>query len=208
MVPLLNSGKLGRQPPGSPFNTQFGKPMKRLIASIAILATSAALSAAETRTEVLKPTTPEQDARPNSSAVPEAYAIDGRFERIAILRMKHQADLLAGLERVVKEQGIRNAVILAAIGSVRGYHYHNVSNRTFPSMNVYVKDPEAPADIAGMNGYVIDGRVHAHITLTTDKHAFGGHLEPGTPVFTFAAVTLGVLADGTDLRRIDDKTHR
>jgi hypothetical protein len=38
--------------------------------------------------------------------------------------------------------------------------------------------------------------------------AFGGHLEPGMNVFTFAIVTVGVLSDDTDLSRIDDKTYR
>lgn len=166
------------------------------------------LPAAETRTEVVRATTPAEDAKPNSPAVPDVYAIDGKFDRVVILRFKHQADLLAGLEQMVRERKIRNAVILAAAGSVGSYHYHTVSNRAFPSKNIYVKNPQASADIIGMNGYVIDGRLHPHITFSTPEHAFGGHLEAGTGVFTFAVVTLGVLADGVDLQRVDDKTYR
>jgi predicted DNA-binding protein with PD1-like motif len=59
-----------------------------------------------------------------------------------------------------------------------------------------------------MNGYIIDGRVHAHLTLSNPDKAFGGHLEHGTEVFTFAVVTVGVLKDGIDLSRVDDKTYR
>ena len=172
------------------------------------MAAGAALSAQQTRTEVTKPTTPAGDAKPNSGLVPEVYAIAGQFQRILVLRFKYRADLLAGLEKMVKEQKIRNAVILAGAGSLRGYHYHSVSNRTFPSKNIYTRNPTAPADIAGMNGYIIDGRIHAHITMTDENKAFGGHLEAGTEVFTFAVVTVGVLADGVDLGRIDDKTYR
>ncbi len=174
----------------------------------AFLALATVLHSAETRTEVVKPTTPADDAKPNSVAVPDVYAIEGKFDRVVILRFKHQADLLEGLQRMVKERGIRNAVILAAIGSVRSYHIHTVSNREFPSKNIYVKEPVASADITGMSGYVIDGQVHPHISLATNTRAFGGHLEDGTSVFTFAAVTLGVLADGVDLKRLDDKTYR
>jgi predicted DNA-binding protein with PD1-like motif len=83
-----------------------------------------------------------------------------------------------------------------------------VGNRTFPSKDLYIRNPEAPADIAGMNGYVIDGRVHTHITFADGNKAFGGHLEPGTEVFTFAMVTLGVLSDGVDFSHLDDKTYR
>ena len=162
----------------------------------------------ETRTEVTRATTPADDAKANSDKVPEVYAINGQFSRVAILRFKFDADLLGGIERMVKEEKIRNGVILSAAGSVRGYHIHSVSNRTFPSKNIYVKNPTEPADIIGMNGYVIDGRVHAHMTMATPDKAFGGHLEPGTNVFTFAIVTIGVLNDGIDLSKIDDKTYR
>ena len=134
--------------------------------------------------------------------------MSGQFERVLVLRIKYEADLLAGIERIMKEQKVRNAVILSGIGSVKGYHIHMVSNRTFPSKNIFIKDPVASADITGLNGYVIDGRVHAHLTLADRDKAFGGHLEPETTVFTFAIVTLGVLGDGVDLSRVDDKTHR
>jgi predicted DNA-binding protein with PD1-like motif len=181
---------------------------RRLLHLCIFLGPSPLLVAAETRTEVVKATTPALDAKPLSPAVPDVYAIDARFERVVILRFKHQTDLLDGLTRMVKENGIRNAVILSGIGSVRGYHYHVVSNRDFPSKNMFVKDPGTPADITGMSGYVIDGAIHSHITLSNDRHAFGGHLEPGTPVFTFAAITIGVLPDDAKLQRLDDKTFR
>jgi predicted DNA-binding protein with PD1-like motif len=99
-------------------------------------------------------------------------------------------------------------VILAGAGSLRGYQVHQVSNRTFPSKNMFVKDPTAPADLIGMNGYVVNGKIHAHITMANPEKAFGGHLEPGTEVFTFAIVTVGVLPDDLDLTKLDDKTYR
>src|SRR5258706_297309 len=180
--------------------------MKKIILILALFALVGAALTRETRTEVTKATTVADDSKPNSDAVPEVYAINGQFERIVILRFKYQADLLAGLERMVKEQKIKNGVILSGIGSVRGYHIHSVSNRTFPSKDMFVKNPDGSADLVSMNGYVMDGRIHAHVTLANADKAFGGHLEPGTEVFTFAVVTVGVLSDKTDLSRVDDKT--
>ncbi len=182
--------------------------MRALIPILGFLAITSVAAAQTTRTEVTNASTSAEDAKPNSLAVPEVYALSGQFERIMVLRFKYQSDLLAGLEQMVKEHNIHNAVILAGIGSVRSYHFHVVSNETFPSKNIYVKNPASPADIVSMNGYVIDGRVHAHITMSDADKAFGGHLEPGTSVFTFAIVTLGVLKEGTDLKRVDDKTYR
>jgi predicted DNA-binding protein with PD1-like motif len=182
-------------------------PPLRALPIVCLLAWAA--PAQETRREIVNASpTPAEDARANSPDVPDVYSLNGRFDRIVILRFKFDADLLAGIEKMVRQEKIRNAVILAGAGSVRGYQVHQVSNRTFPSKNMFVKDPNAPADLIGMNGYVIDGRVHAHITLANPDKAFGGHLEPGTSVFTFAIVTLGVLGPDVDLRRVDDKTYR
>src|SRR5262249_45627284 len=131
-----------------------------------------------------------------------------QFERVVMLRFKYDTDLLAGIEKMVKQQKIHNAVFLTAVGSVRGYHLHQVSSRDFPSKNTYVKNPTAPADLIGISGYVINGKIHAHVTLANPDKAFGGHLEPGTNVFTFALITMGILNDGVDLSRADDKTYR
>ena len=160
------------------------------------------------RTERTNATTPAADAKPNTDRVPDVYALTGQFDRVLVLRFKNQADLLAGLERMVQEHKIRNAVILSGIGSVKSYHYHTVSNGTFPSKNVFVKNADGPADITSLNGYIIDGRVHAHITLADPDKAFGGHLEPGTTIFTFAVVTVGVFRDGIDLKQVDNKNYR
>ncbi len=173
------------------------------------LAFAAALAAQESRHETVnRSPRAADDAKPNSDKVAQVYAIPTQFDRVVILRFKFQADLLAGLEQMVKQQNIRNAVILSGFGSVRGYQVHQVSNRDFPSKNMFVKDPTAPADIVGMSGYIENGRVHPHIMLANPDKAFGGHLEPGTTVFTFAVVTIGVVRDGTDLSHLDDKAYR
>jgi|SRR5208283_3474923 len=179
---------------------------KLIVSAVAFLSLAAAQ---ETRREITNTApTPAEDARPNSAQVPDVYAISSQFQRVLIFRFKYQADLLAGLEQMVKENKIRNAVILAGAGSVRNYQVHQVSNRTFPSKNMYVKDPTAPADIISMNGYIMNGRIHAHMTMANADKAFGGHLEPGTNVFTFAIVTVGVLPDSLDLTKLDDKSYR
>ncbi|MFL6446522.1 MAG: PPC domain-containing DNA-binding protein [Bryobacteraceae bacterium] len=163
----------------------------------------------ETRREITNASAnPADDKKDLSPSVPDVYAIHGQFQRVTILRFKYKTDLLAGLEKMVKQENIKNAVILSAIGSVTSYQVHQVSNREFPSKNTFVKNPNAAADVIGMSGYVIDGQLHPHITLATPDKAFGGHVEPGTTVFTFVAVTLGVLGDDTDLRKLDDKSYR
>jgi len=183
--------------------------VKKLITLFYVLLASSSLLAQETRREAVHPSAnPAQETKPNSDQVPAVYALTGNVQRIIVLRFKYNTDLLAGLQSTVKQEKIKNAVILSAIGSVRNYHVHQVGNRDFPVKDIFVKDLTAPADIIGMSGFVINGRVHPHITLANPDRAFGGHLEPDTTVFTFAIVTLGVLDDALDLSKIDDWSYR
>jgi predicted DNA-binding protein with PD1-like motif len=174
----------------------------------AVLATASVLSAQETRRTIKNPSAnPANDAKANSSAVPDAYAITGHFDRIVVIRLKYKANLLEGMNKVIKEQNIKNGVILGAAGSLRGYEVHAVSNRVMPSEDTFVKNPTQPVDLVSMNGYVINGRIHAHMTVATPDKVIAGHVEEGNEVFTFAIVTIGVMND-TDLSKVDDKTYR
>lgn len=175
----------------------------------AVLLASLSIASQETTHETVHPSaTPADDSRPNSDKVPDAMAVNVHLRRVIVLRFKYKTDLLAGLQKMIKQENIRNAVILSGFGSVRSYHLHQVANGDFPIKEVYEKNPTGPADIIGMSGAVMAGRLHPHIMLATANKAFGGHLEPGTEVFTFAVVTLGVLDDDVDLSRIDDWTLR
>lgn len=139
--------------------------------------------------------------------VPHVYSFKTSFKEYLIVRLKHGTDILAGLVEAVKQHDLKNAVILSGIGSTYKYHVHSVANSTFPSKNdfYHVNDP---MDIVSVSGYVIEGKVHAHIGLSNGKHSVGGHLEPGTEVFTFSVITIGILEDEVSLERLDDKTWR
>ncbi|UCE99215.1 MAG: DNA-binding protein [Planctomycetota bacterium] len=143
-------------------------------------------------------------AKPDTVA-PEAYTISSAFSRIVVVRLKNGTDLLAGLQKAVEKEKIKNAVIISGIGSLTQHHVHVVNNTTFPPGETFMKE-SIPSDLLDVNGYIVDGRVHAHITISDDKKALGGHLEPDSKAFTFAIITIGVLDDKVCLKRIDDYT--
>jgi predicted DNA-binding protein with PD1-like motif len=135
--------------------------------------------------------------------VPAVHTIRSPIDRVVIVRLKNKTDMLDGLKQAVAREKIKNAVLMSGFGSVTAYHTHVVSNTTFPPKDAFTKE-SGPLDLLNVSGMVIDGKVHAHITLSSTQKAIGGHLEPGTSVFTFATITLGILSDSIDLTRVDD----
>jgi len=111
------------------------------------------------------------------------------FKNLIFVRLNPGDDLLDSLEKAAKDHSIKNAVILCGIGSARSHHFHVVGTRENPPRNDFVKDDKA-SDIAGICGYIIEGRVHAHIVHSDTEKAFGGHLHQGVEVLTFAVITL------------------
>src|SRR5260370_17091091 len=97
----------------------------QLIGVCALLSFLEVLQAQPTRTEVTKATTPADDSKANSDKVPDVYAVSGQFERVLVLRFKYQADLLAGLEKMVNHQKILNPAILPRSAPAPNYHTHS-----------------------------------------------------------------------------------
>ena len=135
--------------------------------------------------------------------VPSPLTFSSNFQRIVLVRTTYGTDLLDALKQTVEREKISNAVILSGIGSLISYHVHVVSNTTFPSTNAFIKG-EGPYDLTAVCGYIVNSRVHAHVTFSNEKLALAGHLEPGTKTFTFAIITIGVFPEEVDLDRLDD----
>ena len=125
------------------------------------------------------------------------------FNRIEIIRMKPGADMLDGLNLAVKNLKIKNAVILAGIGSVTDYQYHVVTDKNLPPAQEYPKASVA-MDVVSVQGYILNGKVHAHIALSDENSMAGGHLESGTKALTFFIITIGVLPDNLDISNFDN----
>jgi len=138
----------------------------------------------------------------SQESAPDVQFVISRFERIEIVRMRSGTDLLEGLNKAANETKIKNAVILAGIGSVTDYHFHVVSDKNLPPAQEFPKG-SVPKDVVSVQGYILNGRVHAHIALSDENSVIGGHLEPGTKALTFFVLTIGVLPDDLDIDNFD-----
>ncbi|MFC2113497.1 PPC domain-containing DNA-binding protein [Bacteroidota bacterium] len=133
----------------------------------------------------------------------DIHTVTTEFERIEIIRMRPGTDMLEGLNTAIKENNIKNAVILAGIGSVTDYHFHVVSDKNLPPAEEFPK-ASVPMDLTSVQGYILNGRVHAHITLSDENSMIGGHLEPGTKALTFFIITIGIISDSLEIENFDN----
>lgn len=126
------------------------------------------------------------------------------FGNTVLVRLNPGDDVLEGLQAAVRENNIQNAVILAGVGSVISHHFHVIASTINPPKEYFSKG-DAAADILNLNGMIINGRVHAHITFSNEKVAYGGHLEKGCEVLTFSAITMAEI--DADLDKWDSIGH-
>ena len=119
------------------------------------------------------------------------------LSRVFIVRLNSGEDILVATRAAVAENGIRHGVILTGVGSISAYHVHVVETANLPPGNIFSRG-EGAFDVLSVNGLILDGRVHAHITFSDADKAMGGHLEEGCRVLTFAVVVLAE-TDGADL---------
>lgn len=109
--------------------------------------------------------------------------------RFCALRLDPGDDLLLSMREAVRANGIQNAAIVSGVGSLDRYHYHVVKTTNMPPGNVFVQG-EGPFDILTVTGMVVNGEVHAHIAFSNTEQAFGGHIEEGCRVLTFAIIVM------------------
>jgi len=115
--------------------------------------------------------------------------------RLILVRLNPKDDVLVSIRAAVREQGIRNGIIISGVGSLNRYRVHVVNKPVLPTEDVFFEG-EGPFDILTVTGMILDGRVHAHITFSNTERAMGGHLEEGCTVLTFAVI---VIADTPDV---------
>ena len=125
-----------------------------------------------------------------------------KIKNTFIIKLENGDDILKGLKREIKEAEIENGIIVNGIGSTSSYHIHVVKSVDLPPEELYKKE-NAPFDVVNMQGYIMDGEIHAHISMAdaNDCSQYGGHLEEGCKVLTFCIITI---LETTLIDKLDD----
>ncbi len=105
------------------------------------------------------------------------------------IKIESGEDILTTLQIGIDSLNITHGVILNGIGSVSAYRLHVIKTTEIPPGNTFFSG-SGPYDVDCMNGFVIGGKVHAHIAISNDSGTIGGHLEEGTIAHTFCVITV------------------
>lgn len=110
-----------------------------------------------------------------------------RSGNVYILRVDPGEDVLLSVQSFLDEQKIKQAIILGGYGTLASYHIHWVTRNILPSKNAFGKG-EGGIEILAMNGTVVAGEPHIHVSLSNEAGSFGGHLEEGCKAYVVCEI--------------------
>ena len=122
------------------------------------------------------------------------------FGRIIILSFDRGEKLREGIREKLKELGVKNAVLVSAIGTFEKARFHRIKT-TNRRPEDEILEIDGPMELAGVAGVVADGEPHFHMVFQDLNRAYAAHLEDGSVVCYLAEVVLAELK-GVSLTRI------
>ena len=122
---------------------------------------------------------------------------------IIVARLENGEDVLECLQTLCTDHDIRNGVILSGYGTLSYAAFFGLQSTEYPPPDFYRWRKEEGYELLNFTGVIADYQVHAHMTVSTEEKAVGGHLEKGCRVLTLAEVVLMKL-EGIKLKRMVD----
>lgn len=110
----------------------------------------------------------------------KTYTTD-HIGRVIIINL-HKGDLLLeGIRDALNKLSVHNAVVVSGIGAMRKIRFHMITTTEDLPTNDYIT-VENPIELGCLQGLVIGGEPHLHLSAADHGKAYAGHLEEGTEV--------------------------
>ncbi|MBC8609913.1 Predicted DNA-binding protein with PD1-like DNA-binding motif [uncultured Ruminococcus sp.] len=129
--------------------------------------------------------------------------VSNKWGRLVVIHLGKGEKLLESIQAEVDRLGIRNGVVLSAIGSMRKASLHIIMNTEDNSENKYIT-VEKPIELGGVQGVILDGEPHLHIICADPERPYIGHLENGTEVQYLAEISIAEILDLDVTRKLDE----
>lgn len=101
--------------------------------------------------------------------------------RVLVIELDRGEDLFQGVERILEKEGIKNAYVASAVGSIEHLEYHRPKTMDIATEDEFLS-LEGPYEFGGITGTVFDGVAHFHFSAGGVNGIHAGHLERGTKV--------------------------
>ena len=129
------------------------------------------------------------------------YFSTNEIGRIYTLRLDKGDYLLESINALITREGVRDAVVLSAIGTLSSCVLHMVMTPDYPVVERYVHWEDKPLELSSIDGIIADGKPHLHATVSDHEVAYSGHLEEGCKVLYLVEVVI-VEIKGLNLERL------
>lgn len=128
-----------------------------------------------------------------------------RFGRPIVLHLKRGDLLLESIRDTLQREGVKNAAVIGAVGSLRKLVYH-LPTSTGPTSNdrFITVEGSGPIELGSLSGNVIDGEPHLHIVAQDANGNYVGHLEEGSEILFLGEIILAEMT-GLGIHRVKDE---
>jgi len=121
--------------------------------------------------------------------------------RVIVLNLSRGDKLLESIRDRLREEGVKNAVLFGAVGSLQKLVYHLPTSMGPTSDDVFITvEGSGPIELGSLSGNVIDGDPHLHIVAQDKNGNYVGHLEEGTEVLFLAEIIMAEIV-GLNIHR-------
>lgn len=133
------------------------------------------------------------------------YFMNHGSATMLIIRMDQGDMLLEGIERVLKETGSKNGVVISGIGTLSDAKIHRVTTTGYPAIEVYPEWKNCPIELCSISGIIADGTPHLHMVFSDDQGTYSGHMEPGCRTLYLCEVVIELFDEIKLERKRDEK---
>ena len=114
---------------------------------------------------------------------------DARTELIAV-GIQPGEMLLESVQQAVKDNDVRNGVVVSGVGTLKNLHMHYITHTDFPPTDEFV-NIERPLELLSVSGIIADGEPHLHVVVSCKTEGvWAGHLEDNSEVAYLAEVAI------------------
>ncbi len=128
--------------------------------------------------------------------------------RVFALRLDPGDDLLESINAFIKQEGIQDAYIASAIGTLDYCVMHMVMTTAYPPVEHFERWEDKPLEVSSISGIIANRTPHLHMVVSDHQKAYSGHVEPGCRVLYLAEIVIVELEPSGLQRVVNEKGIR